>query len=74
MVDSFGEPANLLGHSYGALCALEAALLTRNVRKLVLYDPGIQVAGEEIYPHEVTISLEEMADRYREEAHQLTTD
>src|SRR5215207_530479 len=50
VVDSLGEPANLLGHSYGALCALEAALLTRNVRKLVLYEPGIHVAGAEIYP------------------------
>jgi len=49
VVDSLGEPANLLGHSYGALCALEAALLTRNVRKLVLYEPGINVAGAEIY-------------------------
>src|SRR3712207_1323335 len=48
VVDSFGEPANLLAHSYGALCALEAALLTTNVRKLVLYDPGIELAGEEI--------------------------
>src|SRR5215210_842683 len=58
VVDSLGGPANLLGHSYGALCALEAALLTRNVRKLVLYDPGIEVAGEEIYPHEVIEQLE----------------
>jgi pimeloyl-ACP methyl ester carboxylesterase len=58
VVDSIGEPVNLLGHSYGALCALEAALLTSNVRKLVLYDPGIEVAGEEIYPHEVIERLE----------------
>ena len=58
VVDSLGEPVNLLGHSYGALCALEAALLTRNVRKLVLYDPGIEVAGEEIYPQEVIERLE----------------
>src|SRR3712207_8086243 len=27
VVDSLGESVNLLGHSYGALCALEAALL-----------------------------------------------
>jgi pimeloyl-ACP methyl ester carboxylesterase len=58
LVDSLGEPAFLLGHSYGALCALEAALLAKNVRKLVLYDPGIEVAGEEIYPHEVIERLE----------------
>jgi pimeloyl-ACP methyl ester carboxylesterase len=43
VVDSIGGPVNLLGHSYGALCAMEAALLTRNVRKLLLYDPGIEV-------------------------------
>jgi pimeloyl-ACP methyl ester carboxylesterase len=58
VVDSLGEPVNLLGHSYGALCALEAALLTRNIHKLVLYDPGIEVAGEEVYPHEVIERLE----------------
>ena len=28
VVDSLGEAVHLLGHSYGALCALEAALLT----------------------------------------------
>ena len=50
VVDSLGEPAYLLGHSYGALCALGAALLTRNVRKLVLYEPGMNVTGEQIYP------------------------
>jgi pimeloyl-ACP methyl ester carboxylesterase len=58
VVDSLGEPVNLLGHSYGALCALEATLLAGNVRKLVLYDPGIEVAGQEIYPHEVIEQLE----------------
>src|SRR5829696_4622459 len=49
VVDSIGEPVNLLGHSYGALLALEAALVAKNVRKLVLYEPGIEVAGQEIY-------------------------
>jgi pimeloyl-ACP methyl ester carboxylesterase len=62
VADSLGEPPVLLGHSYGALCALEAALLTRNVRKLVLYDPGIEVAGEEIYPREVINRLEALLE------------
>jgi pimeloyl-ACP methyl ester carboxylesterase len=53
VVDSLGEPVNLIGHSYGGLLALEAGLLTGSVRKLVLYDPGIEVDGEEIYPREV---------------------
>jgi len=59
VVDSLGRPANLLGHSFGALCSLEAALLTSNVRKLVLYEPvvdtGVGGAGEEM-----TGRLEEM--------------
>ncbi len=62
VADAVGEPAALLGHSYGALCALEAALITRNVRKLVLYDPGIEVVGEEIYPPEVIERLEALLE------------
>src|ERR671915_2340148 len=61
VVDSIGEPVNLLGHSYGALLALEATLLTQNIRKLVLYDPGIE-AGEEIYPSEVIERLEALLE------------
>jgi len=62
VVNSLGEPVNLLGHSYGGLVGLEAALLTRNVRKLVLYDPGIEVGGEEIYPHEVVERLDALLE------------
>ena len=49
VVDAVGEPVNLLGHSFGALCALEAALLTRNVRRLILYEPYLPVAGPPLY-------------------------
>jgi pimeloyl-ACP methyl ester carboxylesterase len=62
VVDSLGEPVNLLGHSYGGLLALEAALLTPNVHRLVLYDPGIEVAGAEIYPREVIERMEAMLE------------
>jgi pimeloyl-ACP methyl ester carboxylesterase len=49
VVDSIGEPAYLLGHSYGALVSLEAALRTRNLAGLILYEPPIP-AGRPIYP------------------------
>jgi pimeloyl-ACP methyl ester carboxylesterase len=39
VIDSISEPVNLLGHSFGAVCALHAALLTPNIRKLILYEP-----------------------------------
>ena len=62
VVDSIGEPAYLLGHSYGALCALEASLLTRNIRKLVLYEPPVRVVGEETVPYEVVDRLEALLE------------
>ncbi len=60
VVDSLGEPAFLLGHSYGALCALEASLLTRNVRKMALYEPPMDVAGGGINPPGIVDRLEAM--------------
>ncbi|MFC4549081.1 MULTISPECIES: alpha/beta fold hydrolase [Halorussus] len=48
VVESINEPAVLLGHSSGALIALEAALRTDNLRKLVLYEPPIPVSNH--YP------------------------
>jgi pimeloyl-ACP methyl ester carboxylesterase len=39
VADQVGEPGYLLGHSYGAVCALGAAGLTPNLAKLVLYEP-----------------------------------
>jgi pimeloyl-ACP methyl ester carboxylesterase len=39
VVNAVGVPVSLLGHSNGAHCALGAARLAGNVRKLVLYEP-----------------------------------
>lgn len=41
VIEAIGEPVSLLGHSYGAICSLEAALLTDRVRRLILYEPPI---------------------------------
>lgn len=48
VVDSIGEPVNVLGHSYGGLCSLEAALLSPNVRRLILYE-GVHRRGSDNY-------------------------
>jgi pimeloyl-ACP methyl ester carboxylesterase len=61
LVDSLPQPANLLGHSYGALCSLEAALRTRNVHRLVLYEPPIPT-GIEIYPSEAVGRIQSLID------------
>jgi pimeloyl-ACP methyl ester carboxylesterase len=49
VVDSIGEPVYLLGHSYGALVSLEAALRTRHLAGLILYEPPIPT-GRPIFP------------------------
>ena len=41
VVDWAGGEVCLLGHSYGAVCALEAARLTNRLRALVLYEPPL---------------------------------
>lgn len=43
VADSIGEPVHLLGHSFGGHCSLEAALLADDLRRLVLYEPGLPV-------------------------------
>jgi pimeloyl-ACP methyl ester carboxylesterase len=48
VVAAIGRPVTLVGHSYGGICALEAALRTSAVRRLILYEPPIPV-GVEIY-------------------------
>lgn len=50
VIASIGESAHLLGHSYGAICAIEAALLTDHIHRLILYE-GVPLRGaDEVKP------------------------
>ncbi len=49
VIDGIGGDVDVLGHSHGAVCSLEATLRTPRVRRLVLYEPPLPV-GIEIYP------------------------
>jgi pimeloyl-ACP methyl ester carboxylesterase len=57
LVNSLPEPVFLVGHSYGALCSLEAALRTTQLRKLVLYEPPVPT-GSEIYAPDVVSRIQ----------------
>lgn len=46
VVDSVGRPVFLLGHSFGAVCSLEASRLTEAIDKLVLYEPPLPMGGK----------------------------
>ena len=50
LVEGIPQKAFLLGHSYGALCSLEAALLTTHIRKLILNEPPMYTTVKVEYP------------------------
>jgi pimeloyl-ACP methyl ester carboxylesterase len=62
VVNTTGRPAYLLGHFFGALCALGAALLTPNLDKLVLYEPALELPGSQVYPDGLLERLEALLD------------
>jgi pimeloyl-ACP methyl ester carboxylesterase len=61
-VDVIDEPANLLGHSIGALFSLEAALRTDNLRTLILYEATFRIGGEEVPFEEVLPEIAALID------------
>lgn len=55
-----GEPMHVLGHSGGAVCALEAALQGANVGALMLYEPPLDVSPT--FPRGLADELQPSAD------------
>jgi len=58
VVDSIDEPVTVLGHSYGAFCALGASLITDNLHKLILYEPVFQVDQHQFVSNDVIAEME----------------
>ncbi len=67
VVEAIGGPLCLLGHSYGALCSLEAALLTARIDRLILYEPGLAM-GIPLYPPGAPERMQALIDRGELEA------
>ncbi len=63
VVDAAGPEASLLGNSFGALCSMEAALRTSNLRRLVLYEPPFPVEGLEMYQPGTGDKLQTLLDQ-----------
>jgi pimeloyl-ACP methyl ester carboxylesterase len=61
VVDSIGGSVSVLGHSYGAVCSLEAAVLTDRIHRLVLYEPPIPT-GIPMYPPGVPDRMQDLID------------
>ena len=59
VVEWAGDDVNLLGHSHGGVCALEAALITDGIRKLIIYEGPV---GYIETPPEVVDRLQALLD------------
>ena len=69
VVESVEKPVALLGHSYGGLCSLEAALRTDDVERLVLYEPPLPVGDADRDTEPMLAEMERLIeDGERDEA------
>ena len=59
VVKALDGPVLLFGHSYGALCALGAAMLTERLAGLILYEPSFSEDGP-LYPPEQIAGIEKL--------------
>ena len=53
VVTAAGPDASLLGHSYGSLCAMEAAPRINNLRRLILYEADFRLDDAPLTPPEL---------------------
>ncbi len=66
VVESIDEPVFLLGHSHGAIASLEAALLTENIKRLILYEPPLPL-GMPTHPPGVPDKMQALIDNNKNE-------
>lgn len=62
-----GGPVNLFGHSYGAICSLEAALRTGNLDRLIIYEPPLPLS-KPVIPEEPLAEVAAAAESSDREA------
>ncbi len=68
VVESIGRPTDLLGHSYGGICSLEAALRLSHLRRLIVYEPPIRTGDGELYPPQVIAEMQALLKANQREA------
>jgi len=61
VIESIGEAVFVLGHSFGALCCLEASLLTDQIERMILYKPPLP--GHPPVPADIPPRLQTFVDR-----------
>jgi pimeloyl-ACP methyl ester carboxylesterase len=69
LIDGIEEGrVDVVAHSFGAICALEAALRTRRVRRLVLYEPPISTSYGSYHTPDVLPRIRDLIGQGKREA------
>lgn len=68
VLNDIGDSVHMIGHSYGAICALEAARRTQRIASLVLYEPPLLGMPDELPPGVLDEVERLIAEGRREEA------
>ena len=61
VIDAIGGAVHVLGHSFGGLCALEAARLTPHIGRLMLYEPTV-LLGRHNWPATADAQMQALLD------------
>jgi pimeloyl-ACP methyl ester carboxylesterase len=61
VIEAIGGPVAVLAHSYGAVCALEASMLTASISRMALYEPPIPT-GVPMYPPGLPDEMQALLD------------
>jgi pimeloyl-ACP methyl ester carboxylesterase len=62
VAESLGGDVYVLGHSFGALAVMEAAVVTTAIRRIVLHEPPLPKLDAELIPMETITELKQKAD------------
>jgi pimeloyl-ACP methyl ester carboxylesterase len=62
VAEAIGGDVYVIGHSYGALCVIEAALITSAFRRIVLYEPPMTSPGAVVVPPDTLASMKSATD------------
>jgi pimeloyl-ACP methyl ester carboxylesterase len=61
VIDAIGGAVDVVGHSFGGTCILEAMRLTAHVRRLILYEPPLPL-GLRYWPAEFSARMHALLD------------
>lgn len=68
LLDAIGEPALVLGHSYGGACALLAAADGAEIERLLVYEPAFGGDEDPVFPTEALAEVDAALSRGDREA------